>query len=405
MAESRLLELEITSGMFGSIFSDEQQARLEKQIEELRSLTSSQAPNLTVERGRRKSAAPLTLTLDRTTEWSGKRNALSTVLCSFHLLSSPVKGLRDFRRDLHHLASSGERHIWVDEVCDERDVDGEEHLPNMDKLLDTISSSTIYVALLAAPHRGTPIRIDGRESNVSFFEIELFRAALLNKPLLVLIHCDFVPDTELSRLLQLILPVLPPSSIRTKQTDASIRTTLQDLLSGIMPVTSKATNVPLVTRLGQRLFDRRGRFASQAFGARPLLLLNHTFPAERTPDVQVITSALASEAVQSDGQRRLSRLWIALRELFGAPFWQPAGEPFVRHWNEALKAWNSTTAWYGLHAHIWLGSLAGANSLARLRQIACARAGVDKDDPEFRHPGRACKCMVLDVEAFAMAVG
>ena len=155
----------------------------------------------------------------------------------FIFLSSPVKGLRDFRRDLHHLASSGERHIWVDEVCDERDVDGEEHLPNMDKLLDTISSSTIYVALLAAPHRGTPIRIDGRESNVSFFEIELFRAALLNKPLLVLIHCDFVPDTELSRLLQLILPVLPPSSIRTKQTDASIRTTLQDLLSGIRPVT------------------------------------------------------------------------------------------------------------------------------------------------------------------------
>lgn len=45
MAESRLLELEITSGMFGSIFSDEQRARLEKQIEELRSLTSNQAPN------------------------------------------------------------------------------------------------------------------------------------------------------------------------------------------------------------------------------------------------------------------------------------------------------------------------------------------------------------------------
>ena len=45
MAESRLLELEITSQMFGSIFSNEQQARLKKQIEELRSLTTSQAPN------------------------------------------------------------------------------------------------------------------------------------------------------------------------------------------------------------------------------------------------------------------------------------------------------------------------------------------------------------------------
>jgi hypothetical protein len=50
MAESRLLELEITSGMFGSIFSNEQQARLEKKIEELRLLTISPAPNTSVER-------------------------------------------------------------------------------------------------------------------------------------------------------------------------------------------------------------------------------------------------------------------------------------------------------------------------------------------------------------------
>lgn len=50
MAESRLLELEITAGMFGSIFSDEQRATLKKQIEELRLLTSSHAPNPAVER-------------------------------------------------------------------------------------------------------------------------------------------------------------------------------------------------------------------------------------------------------------------------------------------------------------------------------------------------------------------
>ncbi|MDR6609069.1 hypothetical protein [Pseudomonas synxantha] len=58
MAESRLLELEITSGMFGSIFSDEQQATLKKQIEELRLLTSSQAPNPAVERGALLTARP-----------------------------------------------------------------------------------------------------------------------------------------------------------------------------------------------------------------------------------------------------------------------------------------------------------------------------------------------------------
>jgi hypothetical protein len=58
MAESRLLELEITSQMFGSIFSNEQQARLKKQIEELHSLTTSQAPNSAVESAAPKAACP-----------------------------------------------------------------------------------------------------------------------------------------------------------------------------------------------------------------------------------------------------------------------------------------------------------------------------------------------------------
>lgn len=40
MAESRLLELEITSQMFGTIFSEDQRKEMRTQIEELRLLTS-----------------------------------------------------------------------------------------------------------------------------------------------------------------------------------------------------------------------------------------------------------------------------------------------------------------------------------------------------------------------------
>ena len=39
MAESRLLELEITDGMFGSIFSPSQRQRMQEQIDQLRKLT------------------------------------------------------------------------------------------------------------------------------------------------------------------------------------------------------------------------------------------------------------------------------------------------------------------------------------------------------------------------------
>jgi len=42
MAESRLLELEITAGTFGAMFSNEQRKQMTQHIEELRRLTSSE---------------------------------------------------------------------------------------------------------------------------------------------------------------------------------------------------------------------------------------------------------------------------------------------------------------------------------------------------------------------------
>jgi hypothetical protein len=43
MAESRLLELEITAGMFGSFFSSVQRQQMKEQIDELRKLTNEAA--------------------------------------------------------------------------------------------------------------------------------------------------------------------------------------------------------------------------------------------------------------------------------------------------------------------------------------------------------------------------
>jgi len=45
MAESRLLELEITAGTFGAVFSEKQRTIMNQQIEELRRLTSSERPS------------------------------------------------------------------------------------------------------------------------------------------------------------------------------------------------------------------------------------------------------------------------------------------------------------------------------------------------------------------------
>lgn len=57
MAESRLLELEITSQMFGSVFGDEQRSKMQQQIAELKSLTSKATPNI-VERNEPQEVRP-----------------------------------------------------------------------------------------------------------------------------------------------------------------------------------------------------------------------------------------------------------------------------------------------------------------------------------------------------------
>ena len=49
MAESRLLELEITHKMFGGLLTDEQREKLSRQIEELRSLTKTGVERATEE--------------------------------------------------------------------------------------------------------------------------------------------------------------------------------------------------------------------------------------------------------------------------------------------------------------------------------------------------------------------
>jgi len=46
-------------------------------------------------------------------------------------------------------------------------------------------------------------------------------------------------------------------------------------------------------------------------------------------------------------ERRLTRTWIALRELCAAPYDAPEFKEYLPYWNEALGAWSSAAAWCG----------------------------------------------------------
>ncbi|HYD85092.1 MAG TPA: hypothetical protein VEA63_13600, partial [Opitutus sp.] len=68
-------------------------------------------------------------------------------------------------------------------------------------------------------------------------------------------------------------------------------------------------------------------------------------------------------------EQKLARLWIAVRELMAAPFEEARFAEFRPHWNQALSQWEGAAAWYGLHAHIYLGCRAAIATGARVRAV------------------------------------
>ena len=72
-----------------------------------------------------------------------------------------------------------------------------------------------------------------------------------------------------------------------------------------------------------------------------------------------------------DHQRRLSRMWMAARELASVsylPGFAKADERFLILWNQVLGSWGTAASWSGLHAHLWVGVVAAMNSQARVRE-------------------------------------
>ena len=120
-----------------------------------------------------------------------------------------------------------------------------------------------------------------------------------------------------------------------------------------------------------RFYRERGRPTHKR-----LRFLNGEFECRsRLPDMDLIADLLAKARSTPDQERKLSRLWIVLRELMAADPGNPRFAEYLPLWNQALGYWGSAAAWYGLHAHLYLGGLAALQSMAdvraRLRERGC----------------------------------
>src|SRR5438045_9518662 len=101
----------------------------------------------------------------------------------------------------------------------------------MDCLLENIRKAETVVCLLGCSRRGpeehgTPIRISEKVSAVSYFEAELFMAALCGKPIELFVAEGFNPGPRLASLLHMLEFALPQDYWRIRQNE-------KDILNGI----------------------------------------------------------------------------------------------------------------------------------------------------------------------------
>jgi len=290
---------------------------------------------------------------------------------TFPVFVSSVCGeLWDLRAKIYHDIGR-ENHIFVDEQFNKhRDVTKQDDLEVADELISRVREAKAFVCILGGSGHGSPIKVHDNPTTVSFFEIELFQAALLKKEIHVFVRGDFIPGPRLEVLLDVLKFAFPEWRGLKTHSESEILSGVQRVLDRIL---DQRTINPWLTvrapirRLVQALYAARAKNHSSP---SIFFLDGATEPRGVTPRLDVL-QALADELQQqSNEEKRLSRLWIGLRELMPLPYEELRDQELLGHWNRLLGQWVRAAAWYGLHGDTPLGCLAALNTQTKVRERA-----------------------------------
>ena len=289
-------------------------------------------------------------------------------------LCSKDDALRTLRSKLYYDVGRTNVVFIDEEVNGNRDIPQQDDLEVADELIVRIREAKAFVCILGGSEHGSPIRVQDKPSRVSFFEVELFQAALLNKDIYIFVRDDFTPGPRLQRLLE-ILPVAFPEWNRAKRLCAN------EILSGVEQVVdrtlSRQTHWPTfrqpIRKLTQALYAARARNRPNS----AILFLDGEIEMRgEKPRLEVPQLLLQEIELQSNEEKRISRLWIGLREMMVLDPKSQQDPELLTCWSRLLAEWSRAGAWYGLHGDTPLGCLAALNSLAQVRnRLSSLRSG------------------------------
>jgi|SRR5665213_1331139 len=263
----------------------------------------------------------------------------------------------------------------------------------IDRCFAGVRNCDLFVFLLTGRH-GTGAGYTPDRVEASYLELELFAAAMLQKPILVLEAAGRLREPSLSDALELLQRTFPPDRY-VVENDGQLYDRFQaecEKLASPQPGPAPS----IVGRFADWLSRRRSRAAYRAELADPGLRFldgNVQSRGHANPDRAAVLLDQVASGKRGDDESTglmphgasLFRVWAAMRELMDekqSALNDPALAPL---WDRACGLWASHASWFGLHGHLWMGPLASVQTQIALRRKFAAepafRAAIDVREP------------------------
>jgi len=280
-------------------------------------------------------------------------------------------------------------HVWPSK--------NEENKLDADTIIDRcfagIKNCDLFVFILSGGF-GTGAALVDERTHSSYLELELFAAAVLRKPILVLHYQGREPDPALVDVLKLLHRAFADGDYFIGNEN--------DLFARFNAACrALAKKKPAVGRPVISLADALSRTRTRAdleadLDAPKLAFLSGELKVAHDLNLvraRALIDQVAAGVREVGGVRMtmphgsaLFRLWAAMRDLMTWNDDIANNDELAGLWDRALGLWAAKASWFGLHGHIWMGPLAAVNTQAAFRR---QRGAETPGDPTIREPNGA----------------
>lgn len=232
-----------------------------------------------------------------------------------------------------------------------------------DRCLSELASSDVIVCILSGG-LGSSIRLEDALFRAKHFEVELFSALMQGKPIFLCSLPSFEPDPDTREFVRCLTEdrLVRPMHGEDDLIASALRY-CESALHGELNQQQRDNSLPLRKGLSILRASYRSTRSHKMF----LPFLGNIVIEGMPPDLDAAQQALSEAEGQEDLHLRISRLWIALRELLPSVPHSTNDPRAAALWERLLSNWVGTSSWYGLHAHVHLGAVAAATGLWNVR--------------------------------------